>query len=86
MIKTSKPTPLTFSSEIHGTNQITNSIERQDYALNLFDKMDDVDMGFGNLYGIKTNADAHADSLVESLESQAYLSQVSVTNNITLSQ
>ena len=37
-------------------------------------------------YGMMTNTDAHGDSLVQSPKLQAYLSQVTVTDNITLSQ
>ncbi len=66
-------TPSTLSSYIHRINQITYSGERQDYVLNLFDKMNDVDMDPEDYYDIMTDVDAHGDSLVESPESQAYL-------------
>jgi hypothetical protein len=55
-----KKTPLTFSSNIHRINQITDYVERQDYALNLFDNMDDVDMDPADYYNMMTNVDAHA--------------------------
>ena len=37
-------------------------------------------------YGMMTDDDEHADSLVVTPELQAYLSHVSVTNDVTLSQ
>jgi hypothetical protein len=60
-------TPRTFYSDIHRITQITDSIERQDYVLNLFDKMDDADIDPKDYYGMTTNADAHADSLLRLL-------------------
>ena len=79
-------TPLTFSSDIHRITQITYSTERQDYVLNLFDKLDDADIDHEDDYGMMTYADAHTDSLVESPEPQAYFSRVTVTDDVTLSQ
>jgi hypothetical protein len=38
----------------------------------MFHKMDDVDIDPEDYYGIMTNIDAHADSLVDSPEPQAF--------------
>ena len=62
-------TPLIFSSDIHRINHITYSLERHDYFLNPFDEISDVDMDPKDHYGMM------ADSLVESPEPQANLSQ-----------
>ena len=59
-------TPHTLSSDIHRISQILDSIERQNYVLNLFDKMDDVDLDPEDYYGMMIEADAHADSLADS--------------------
>jgi hypothetical protein len=48
--------------------------------------MDDVDIDPEQYYDRITYADAHADSLVNSPEPQAYLSQVAVTNDVTFRQ
>jgi len=80
-------TPLaTFTSDIHRISQILDSIERQNYVLNLFDKMDDVDIEPEDYYGVITCADAHADSLVNSPDPQAYLSQVNIIVDAMSSQ
>ena len=42
-VESGNTTPLTLSSDIHRIIHIPNSIERQDYVLNLIDKMDDAD-------------------------------------------
>jgi hypothetical protein len=85
-VESGKTTSLTFSSDIHRISQISDSNERQYYVLNLFDKMDDVDMDLEDFDVIMTNVDAHADSLVDSPESQAYLSQITVADDVKLSQ
>ena len=79
-------TPLTFSLDIHHISQIPDYIERQNYVLNLFDKMNDADIDLEDYYGMMTTADAYANSLVDSPEPQPYLSQVNVTDDVTLSQ
>ena len=52
----------------------------------MFDKRDDVDMDPGDYYGMIIDVDAHANSLVEAPEPQAYLSQVTLIDDVTLSQ
>jgi len=79
-------TPLTSSFDIHRINQVTDYVEHQDYVLNLFDRMGDADIDPEEYYGMITYADAHADSLVDSPEPQAYFSQVTVTDDVTLRQ
>ncbi len=57
-----------FSLDICHINQITHSVERNEYVLNLFKKMDDGGNDIKDYYDIMANDDAHADSLVESPE------------------
>ena len=55
-------TPPTFSSHIHRINHTTNYVERQDYVLNLFDKMDDAEMVPEEYYDMIKDADAQTYS------------------------
>ena len=48
--------------------------------------MDDAGVDPEEYYDLITYADAHAHSLINSPEPQAYLSQVAVTNDATLTQ
>ena len=48
--------------------------------------MDDADIDPDEYYDMITDADAHADSLVDSPEPQAYFSQVTITDDVTLRQ
>ena len=73
-----KGTPPTFSSDIQRIHKIKDFNERKDYALNSFDKMEDADMESEDYYDVMTYDDAHANSLVESPETQAYLSKVNL--------
>jgi len=70
----------TFSPDINRISQITYSTERQDYVLNMFDQMEDVDVDLEDYYDLVTNDDAQAASLTDSPEAHAYLSEVSITH------
>jgi hypothetical protein len=85
-VESGNTTPLTCASYIHCITPIPDSIERQDYVLNLFHKVDDADIDLEDYCGIMAEADAHhADSFVDSPEPQAYFSEVNITDDITLS-
>jgi hypothetical protein len=55
-----------FSSDINRISQNSDSTKRHDYVLNLFDKMEDVDVDLEDYYDQVTDADAPAASLTES--------------------
>ena len=76
----------TFSSTIKRISQITNSIERQDYVLNLFDKMEDADVDPEDYYDQVTDDDAQAASLRDSPEARAYLSEVTLIDVVHVCQ
>jgi len=52
----------------------------------MFDKMDDANVDHEDSYGMMTNVDAHAYSLVKCPEPHTYLTQVIVTRDVTSSQ
>ena len=77
-------TPLTFQSDNHHIDQITDSDERHDFVLNRFEKMDDVvDIDTGGYYDVMTDVDVHTCSLVKSHEPQAYLSLVALADDVS---
>ncbi len=59
---------LTFSSDIQRITQITDSAERRDYVLNLFEKMEDANVDPEDYYDRVIDADAQAALLTESPE------------------
>ena len=79
-------TPLTSSSDIHRINQITYFIEQHDYVLDLFDKMDDAYMDPADYLVVIIYVDAHTNSLVESPEPQAYMSIVTIIDDVSSGQ
>ena len=70
----------TFSSDIKRISQIPYSTERQDYVLNLFEKMENGDVDPEDYYDQVTDDDAQAQTLRELPEVQAYLSEVTLTD------
>jgi hypothetical protein len=76
----------TFSSDIKRISQITDSIERRDYVLNLFEKMEDANVDPEDYYDQVTDVDAQAVSLAESPEAHAYLSEVTLTDGVHVFQ
>jgi hypothetical protein len=76
----------TFSSDIQCITKITDSTERQDYVLNLIEKMEDANVDHEDYYDRVIDVDAQAASLTESPEAQAYLSVVILTSAAQLCQ
>ena len=76
----------TFSSYIQRISQILDSTERQDYVLNLFEKMENADVDPKDYYDQVTDVDAQAHALRESPEVQAYLSEVPLTDVVQVCQ
>ena len=55
----------TFSSNIQCITKITYSTERQDYVLNMFEKMEDANVDPKDYYDRVMDVDAQAASLTE---------------------